>query len=129
MRVDLLRVTTRDDLQDFWAIEVAAHEHDCTALPADPFEELLPLLDGEPRAGELVLPHLARQDGVPVATLTMTLPLLDNLQVVNLEGTVHPGHRKRGHGRTLLAAGRPRRGAAQRPHAGVLRGPGPVGHG
>lgn len=104
MQVDLLHVTTLADLQDFWAVEAAAHAHDFIALPADPLEELLPLLDGQPRAGELIVPYLVRQEGLPVAILTMTLPLLDNPQVVSLDLAVHPGHRRHGHGRTLLAA-------------------------
>lgn len=102
--MDLLRVTTLADLQAYWAVDSAAHAHDFTALPADPLEELLPLLDGGPRAGELVVPLLGGQGAEPVAILRMTLPLLDNLEVVQLKGAVHPGHRRRGHGRALLGA-------------------------
>ena len=102
MPVDLAPVTTLDDLRSFWAIEAAAQEHDYVALPADPIEELVPLLGGRPRAGEHVLLHLAREQGEPVGTLTLTLPLLDNLDVVHVDGQVHPPHRRRGYGRELL---------------------------
>ena len=83
-------------LRDFHEVESAALAHDFVALPADPFDELVPLLDCTPRAGELRLLFLGTEDGVPVGALSMKLPQLDNLSSVNIDGSVHPDHRRRG---------------------------------
>lgn len=42
-------------------------------------------------------------DGPPVAVLSVSAPQRDNLQLVSGGLTVHPDHRRRGHGSTLLA--------------------------
>ncbi|MGB8650655.1 MAG: GNAT family N-acetyltransferase [Mycobacteriales bacterium] len=91
-------------LRAFHAVEAATADHDYVALPADPIDELVPLLDGRPRAGDLTLLRLGTDGGTPVGTLTLSLPLLDNLGAANLEVHVHPAHRRRGHGRALLEA-------------------------
>ena len=98
-------VGTMEDLRAFWSVDVAVHEQDFVALPADPLEGLVPLLDGQPRAGELVQLHLARLGEDRVASLTVTLPILDNLAVAHIGAAVHPTYRRRGIGRQLLAAG------------------------
>jgi GNAT superfamily N-acetyltransferase len=48
--------------------------------------------------------YLYRPDGVaePVAVLEIDLPTLDNRHLVWFEVTVHPAHRRHGHGTTLL---------------------------
>ncbi len=95
-------VVDLDALKQFHAVESASMDHDFVALPADPFEELVPLLDRVPKAGDLALLHLATREGVPVAIMTLHLPQLDNLTSVNLDVTVHPDHRRQGIGRDVL---------------------------
>jgi GNAT superfamily N-acetyltransferase len=50
--------------------------------------------------------HLvADRDGEIVATLTVSLPTLDNLHLAELDIVVHPEHRRQGLGRALFARG------------------------
>jgi GNAT superfamily N-acetyltransferase len=100
--VDIAPVSTRADLEDFHAVEAAVMAHDWVGLPADPIEEWLPLLERPETAGERVQLYLGREAGAPVGTLTLRLPTLDNPTVVNGELSVHPDHRRRGHGRGLF---------------------------
>ena len=87
------------------AVEAASLEADHLALPADPIEDRLPLLDPSvPEAGEKTLLRLGCDDGVPTGTIELNLPLLDNLSAATINVHVHPDLRRRGHGRTLLAA-------------------------
>ncbi len=89
-------------LRDFHAVQSAALLHNYFALPADPFDERLPLLDGQPRAGELCLFYVGRVDGIAVSCLTLTLTTLDNPEFVNAEVNVHPDHRRQGHARAMI---------------------------
>lgn len=94
-------VTTRADLEDLQSVMAAALAHDFVALPADPIEERAPWLERDEIAGERTVMHVGRDGGVPVAALSMSLPVLDNLRVVNAELEVHPDHRGRGFGRSM----------------------------
>lgn len=94
-------VGTRADLEDFQSVLAAALAHDHVGLPADPVETWLPLLADPERGGERVQLFVGRADGVPVGTVVLKTPLHDNLQLVDAEVNVHPGHRRRGHGREL----------------------------
>lgn len=89
-------------LEAFHAVESATMDAMFVALPADPVNELLPLLSEVPRAGELTLMWVGRQDGVPVAALRMGFPQLDNTTSANVQGYVHPAHQRRGLGAELL---------------------------
>lgn len=91
------------DLRAFHAVESAALAHNYFAMPADPFEERVPLLDGQPRAGEVLLFYVGRADGTPVSSLTLGLTTLDNPESVNATINVHPDHRRQGHARAMLA--------------------------
>lgn len=104
MPVDLHPVTDLNDLTTYWQVESAVQEHDFVALPADPLEDMVSLLDDRPQAGERVLLHLAVDQGRPVAVMRLELPVLDNLVLANVELLVHPDHRRRGLGRQLLTA-------------------------
>ncbi len=86
----------------FQRVNEDAYEHDYRQLPAEPVDELLVLLDGNDEAGELALLFLATVHGVPVGTLMLRLPTLDNLDTANAEVNVHPDHRRHGAGRALL---------------------------
>lgn len=99
-------VPIRDEaaLRQWHAVEVVANAADYEHLPADPIEDRLPLLAGEPAAGELTLLRLALKDGVPVGIGSLSLPVLDNLSSATVEVIVHPQQRRRGHGRDLLNA-------------------------
>jgi GNAT superfamily N-acetyltransferase len=101
--VDIAPVSNRADLEDFHAVEAAAMGHDYIGLPADPIEEWLPLLETPETAGERVQLYVGRDAGVPVGALSLRLPTLDNPTVVSAELSVHPDHRRRGHGRALVA--------------------------
>ncbi|HUR14946.1 MAG TPA: GNAT family N-acetyltransferase [Mycobacteriales bacterium] len=90
-------------LQDHHAVKDASLAHDHVALPADPIEELVPLLEGQMPAGEHVTLYVGYDDeSTPVAALGLTLWTLDNLASANVEGYVHPEHRRRGYGRRLM---------------------------
>lgn len=84
------------------AVDAVAYAHDYVALPADPAEEAVPGLGGVEIAGGRTYRYLARDAGIPVGTLSLHLPTLDNLTAVTVDGTVHPGHRRRGLGGELL---------------------------
>ena len=99
--MDITRVVTRADLEDFHAVERAAMAHDHVGLPGDPLDEWLPLLERPEMAGELVHLFVGREARVPVGTVSLRIPTLDNLSAVNADVTVHPGHRRQGHGRRL----------------------------
>lgn len=101
--VDIRLVEDLDALQQSHAVESAAMAHDYVGLPCDPIEEFVPLLDGEPKAGELTQVYLATEGGTPVGNLVLHQPLLDNLNVVNTEVHVHPEHRRQGVATALAA--------------------------
>ena len=94
--MDIRPVTDIDALRQHHAVKVAALDHDFVGLPADPIEELVPLLDGTPRAGGLTLMFSVYDGDTVVGALSVTLPQLDNLEVMTTEGYVHPDHRRRG---------------------------------
>jgi GNAT superfamily N-acetyltransferase len=99
--VEIARVTTRSDLEDFHRVLEVSLRADYVGLPAGPLAEWLPDLDGAEHAGHRTALYVARVDGEPVALLNLRYPTLDNLDVANLELIVHPDHRLRGHGRQL----------------------------
>lgn len=102
--MQIRQVRTMADLEAFQVVEEAALAHHFVGLPADPIEERIPLLEGTARAGELTRLWVGQlDDGRPVASLSITFPLLDNLEVANIDGAVHPDHSGRGLGRDLLA--------------------------
>jgi GNAT superfamily N-acetyltransferase len=103
--VQIQQVHDLATLRRFHDVASASNDHDYVAMPADPFEELVPLLDGKERAGELAFLYLWTSEGVPVGTVTLTLPTLDNLLSAHLDLSVHPDHRRRGHARELLRFG------------------------
>lgn len=84
-------------------LDAEAYAHDYVALPADPVEEAIPSLGGVEIAGSRTYRFLAREQGTPVGTVCIDLPTLDNLTAANVDGLIHPDHRRRGLGRELLA--------------------------
>lgn len=103
--MDIHPVTDRSTLEAYHAVHAAAYDHDYVWLPADPIEELVPLLEGKPEAGERSLLYLGRIGEVPVGALSLTLPTLDNLDSCHLDLSVHPEQRRRGVARALLSFG------------------------
>lgn len=101
--VNICEVTDLDLLKAFHEVEAAAMDHDYVALPADPIEELVPLVEGHQPAGEHVTMWVGCDGDVPVASLSLAVFTLDNLTSANIDGAVHPDHRRRGHARELLA--------------------------
>jgi GNAT superfamily N-acetyltransferase len=100
--VQIQQVQDLDALRRFHAVEAAASQHDYVALPADPFEELVPLLEAPEAAGNLVRMFVGLEGDEPVGVLSLRYPTLDNLDNGNAELAVHPAHRRQGHGRALL---------------------------
>lgn len=96
------RVTGNADARDWYGVDAAAAATDHVGLPGDPLEELLPLLAGSSSDGRVEL-WLARAGGTPVAVTLLRLPVHDNRTVAALSLRVHPDHRRRGHGRAMLA--------------------------
>lgn len=132
----LSRVADEDALAALHDVVAAAMDADYEGLPADPVEELLPLLSGDNGDSAVEL-WLGRLDGTAVAAAQLTLPRHDNTDAAEVELTVHPGSRRRGYGRQLLghvlarAAGHGRRrafGTAGRPLdvTGAETAPGPA---
>jgi GNAT superfamily N-acetyltransferase len=92
-------------LADWQAVAAACWEHDHVALPADPIQERIPLLDpATPDAGEKTLLRLGRVDGEPVGAIELDVPTIDNLTTASIRVLVLPQLRHRGHGRALLSA-------------------------
>jgi GNAT superfamily N-acetyltransferase len=103
--VELQPVQDRAALTAWHEIVAASLTSDYVALPGDPIEENLPLLDGSvPEAGERILHRLAVRSGEPVAAMTLALPTLDNLTAATIELHVVPELRRKGFGRQALAA-------------------------
>ncbi|HUR51869.1 MAG TPA: GNAT family N-acetyltransferase [Mycobacteriales bacterium] len=100
--VQITEVKDLTALRDFHSVEDVALAHDHVALPADPIEEFLPLLDGDMPSGEHVTLYTGYDGTTPIAAMSVTLFTLDNLTSANVEGYVHPAHRRRGLGRELL---------------------------
>lgn len=96
------RVADEDGVRAWHAVDVASHAADHVGLPADPVEEVLPLLAGDP-AGWRVELWLGLAGGVPVAAADLRLPLHDNPDAAMVDVRVTPDHRRRGHGRAMFA--------------------------
>jgi GNAT superfamily N-acetyltransferase len=103
--VDIREVTDLDLLKAYHEVEAASFDHDFVALPADGIEELLPLVEGHQPSGEHTTFWVGFDGTVPVATLSLSRPTLDNLSAANVDLHVHPDQRSRGHGRELLGFG------------------------
>lgn len=84
------------------SIESAALEHDVVGIPAGPVEDLLALLGGGTHAQRVEL-WLGQVGARPVAAAKLSMPLHENTDSGDVELFVHPDHRRRGHGRALLA--------------------------
>ena len=103
--MDICPVEDVAALTAWQTVEVAARAVDHVALPADPIEERLPLLDPvAPNAGEKTLLRLGAMQGAAVATAEISPPTLDNLSSCSVDVRVHPAHRRLGFGRLLLTA-------------------------
>ena len=103
-RVQLLPVHDRDALAHWHDIASVTRAHDHTALPADPIDELAPLLDpATPHGGERRELHLGCADGRPVGAVQLYVPVVDNLTSASIDVLIPPQERRRGHGRALLA--------------------------
>jgi GNAT superfamily N-acetyltransferase len=84
-------------------IEAVTRQADHVGLPADPLEELVPLLDPDaPHDGERKLLRLGSVDGEPVGAVALGVPLVDNLTSCSVDVRIIPEQRRRGHGRALL---------------------------
>lgn len=99
------RVLTPERLRPWQDVTEAAYDADYALMPADPFEDALPVLEndgvGDSKRVELWL----LSDGPDaVAAAGLNLPERDNLDEAYVELHVHPSRRRRGHGRTALVA-------------------------
>jgi GNAT superfamily N-acetyltransferase len=103
--VQFHEVTDASLLSAYHEVEAASFDHDHLALPADAVEELLPVVEGHQPSGEHLTMWVGCEGSRPVATVCLTRFSLDNLTSANVEGHVHPEHRRRGLGRAALAFG------------------------
>jgi GNAT superfamily N-acetyltransferase len=100
--VDIVEVKDLTALRDFHAVEEVVYAHDFVAMPVDPIEEFIPIVEGFQPSGEHTSFYVGYEVGTAVAALTVTMWTLDNLISANVEGHVLPAHRRRGLGRALL---------------------------
>jgi GNAT superfamily N-acetyltransferase len=113
--VEMLRIAPLTDDRAAFEIDRAAAEVDSPDIPFGSFEAYRARLR-HPWPGSELEQFLAVRDGVGVGHLALALPQLDNVANVNLELVVHPGHRRRGTGRALIAFAVERAGALGRRH-------------
>ena len=101
----ILPVVDAASLTAWHAVEACSRRTDHVALPADPLEERMALLDPDlPDAGEKTLLRLGLLGGRPVGTIELTVFTKDNLSSASVEVRVLPDLRRRGLGRELLDA-------------------------
>lgn len=100
--MNIYEVNDLDLLKAWHSVEGAAHDHDFFALPVDPIDEFLPLLDGHQDPGQHETRYVGFDGDSPVASLLVSLPTRDNLTTANINGNIHPDHRGRGHGTSLV---------------------------
>ena len=100
--MNVIEVKDLAGLRDFHAVEEPTYLHDYVALPVDPIEEFVPILEGKQPSGEHVTYYVGYDGDTPVASMTVNMWTLDNLTSANVEARVHPSYRRRGFGRQLL---------------------------
>jgi GNAT superfamily N-acetyltransferase len=100
--MELREVTDLDLLKAFHQVQTTGYDHDFVALPCDPMEEFVPLLEGHQPPGEEVTLYVGLAGGEPVATASRVLWTLDNLSSANVDVMVLPEQRRRGYGRQTL---------------------------
>jgi GNAT superfamily N-acetyltransferase len=97
------RVDVQDDdlMTVHYDISRAAYlaEHPDDPIPTAP--EVLAQARAN-RKGEALEFWLLRVEGIPVGSIRLDLPMLDNLDLVEMDLCVDPAHQHRGHGRVLL---------------------------
>ena len=108
MEIRDLAVDDDDQLREWWEVEQAAHRHD-RAHPVLRTLDSLAFSLRNPSPHSRREPLAALVDGRIVGVADLTLLVGDNEHVAELEVSVHPGHRRRGVGRALLAEATRRR--------------------
>ncbi|MCU1672311.1 MAG: GCN5-related N-acetyltransferase [Frankiales bacterium] len=102
--MELRPVRDLDDLTAWHRVDGATFAADHVGLPADPLDELRPLLDPEPIDGGERKVLLLGCDGEDVVgAVKLMIPTRDNLSSCSVDVRVHPERRRQGHGRALLA--------------------------
>lgn len=99
--MDITEVKDLTALADFHAVEKVAYDHDFVAMPVDPIDVYVPIVEGHQPSGEHTTFYVGYDDGTPVAALTVSMWTLDNLVSANVEVHVLPSYRRRGLGREL----------------------------
>ena len=127
--MELRAVQDRAALTAWHDVVASSLTSDYVALPGDPIEENVPLLDGSvPEAGERLLFRLGEVSGEPVAAVALSLPTLDNLTAVSIDLHVLPERRRKGFGRQALAAALEETAALGRPRV-FFEAPSPLAGG
>jgi GNAT superfamily N-acetyltransferase len=103
MRIDVAAFESSDEsaARQAHAVTKASHDHEVPDIPFEPLEFYLETV----RRGHPAFRHiraLATLDGEPAGVVEMAMPILDNLQQLNIDLNVHPALRRRGVGRALL---------------------------
>jgi len=113
MAIDVRVIGPYDDpaQADYLSVAAAARGHDVPDFPPPCPVRFAGMLRFPEKSVES-LAFVAYLDGVPAGTLSMWLPLLDNVGNARLDLQVHPALRRRGVGRALydfaVAQARPR---------------------
>jgi GNAT superfamily N-acetyltransferase len=98
--LEIVRITEASELSRWWDIDDATMSADHVALPADPIEELAPVLAG-PVAGYDIELWLGMSGGLDIGCVKLTMPVHDNLGNADVDLAIHPEHRGQGLGRRL----------------------------
>ena len=92
------------DVRGSLRVQVDSTTRDLPDFPPPTLADFRSRLD-HPWPGNKDRNLVAERDGEIIATLTVSMPTLDNLHLAELDITVHPDHRRRGVGRALYAHG------------------------
>jgi GNAT superfamily N-acetyltransferase len=97
------RVRDEAALRRWHGVSAASFAADFIGFPADPIEESRPALLGLFGDEDVVL-YVGDVGDVPVVAAMARMPIHDNVDLANVAMWVHPDHRRRGYGRSALAA-------------------------
>jgi GNAT superfamily N-acetyltransferase len=102
MDIDVAPFDPSDEqaIRQAWAIEQDSDQHEFPDIPHDPLEEF-ELRVRQPPPGHRYERALAFLDGAPAGYIELSMPLLDNLEILTTRLSVRPELRRRGVGRAL----------------------------
>jgi GNAT superfamily N-acetyltransferase len=109
------RVDTEAELRQCQEIIAACLDADFVALPADPIDDILPVLSTGTLNGDPAEYWIGRADGEVVSTTLLRYSEHDNLDMTTIQVHVDLRHRRRGYGRAAAEAAMERARSIGRP--------------